>query len=162
MLASLAGCDVTEECTDSECSTSSDREDTAGPSSPDFRRFEIEVIGEGRVAIDNQTCTTADGICQFDLPVGSVVSLGGEFSFVAESDDTVQEGRCSGERSCRLVLNQGVHLVAEIDATEQDTNFDDHTPIGLLPGQPGIIIDTFGTPYSRLELSAAAVGGLTD
>lgn len=162
MLASLAGCDVTEECTESECSTSSDKQDTAGPSSPDFRRFEIEVIGEGRVAIDNEICTTADGICQFDLPLGTVVTLGGEFSFVAEAGDAEQEGRCDGQRSCRLVLNQGVHLVAEIDATEQDANVDDRKPVGLLPGQPGIIIDTFGTPYSRLEASATAVGGLTN
>jgi hypothetical protein len=156
MLAPLGACDTSaEECFAPECQGFDDKEDALAP---DFRRLEVEVVGEGRVSVGDETCTTAQGICSFDVPVGAVVTVTGDFSFTAETDDDFQQGWCSSNRACRLVLGKSVHLVADLDADFSGEPALEHRPVDLLPLIPGIVIDVFETPYSRFE-TAVVQGG---
>ena len=161
-LASVAACDTDAECVGNECRNSNDREDALGAPSPDFRRFEIEIVGEGTVVVNEETCTTADGICSFEVPMGAVITLAGDFSFSAETANEVQEGRCISKRACQLVLRHDVHLVADVESGLSNDPIRDRKSFGLLAGQPGIVIDAFGTPYSRHEANHKEGGQISN
>ncbi len=161
MLGTLAGCDTSGEPCMSECGSSADKD--APTTNPNFRRLEIEIVGEGEVAVNEQRCTTSEGICRFDAEVGGTITLVGEFAFTAESGDEVQYGRCTSTRACTVVMHNDVQLVADVENGASDPVADappERRPFGLLPGQPGIVIDIFETPYSHLEPKTAE-GGVT-
>tara|TARA_R110002096_G_scaffold171490_6_gene344583 strand:+ start:48220 stop:48753 length:534 start_codon:yes stop_codon:yes gene_type:complete len=162
MLGSLAGCDTpVEDCVETGCQASPDKADESG-SGADLGRFELElqVVGEGRVFVDGEACTTAQGICNFDRLVGAEISLQGDFSFTAQTSDDVQEGRCTSERACLVVAQHDVLIVADVESDSFPGTAPDHELAGLAPEQPGIVIDVFETVYSRNKLTLGQGGAI--
>ncbi len=113
--STFAGCQGAEECSGPSCE-SLNTVDSTDTQKPGVGRFEIEIIGEGQVLVNEEPCTTANGICSYEMPIGSVVSLLGEFDFTSETGEGRQEGRCEANGGCQLVLGRsGVHVVASLE-----------------------------------------------
>jgi hypothetical protein len=121
-----------------ELSSSDDKRDS--PTAPGTLHFDIEVVGEGEVAILEpyvDTCTTEDGVCSFVIDKGARLRLEGDFVFASDARPTP----CV-ERNCALNIEQNATIVVEFaDSDTPRSRFDHLWPRGFLPGEPWIIID---------------------
>ena len=155
--ASLAGCaSDAADCFETGCEFSPDTVDSIDPTGIDVSRFRIEIVGEGQVVVDGEPCTTEHGICESYASPGAVIVLDGDFFFTNETGEREQAGRCFRERGCRLVLgHDDVRVIADVDV-DGDRGYEvERRPFGLLPEQPGQIVDNFHNPLSQVENHAS-------
>ncbi len=103
------------------------------------------------------------GICRLSLPTGSPVVLEGPFSYEVESRTSSIRGLCPASAQCEIELFTDVRLVAELyddnDSSEGESRpgfGDQYRPAGLLPGQPGLIIDIFPRPIGSVDAASVA------
>ena len=127
-----------------------------------LRRFQIEIVGDGQVVVNDEPCTTAKGICTLDVPPGTVIILKGDFGFQSESGGQVQEGRCTWARDCRVTVGLDQTVIRDVDVDGSDSAELDGRPFGLLPGQPGIIVDDFQSQTSRVPELRSQGGQLSN
>lgn len=117
----------------------SDDKSDSPSDSHDLVRFEIEMVGEGQVAVLEpyvETCSTDDGICTFMFEPGTRVVIEGE-TIVEPDGELIVD--CSGEHICTFDLNANLTVVADFERL--DHRIEGHRPFGFVPGQPIVIFD---------------------
>ncbi len=130
---SLAACgSAGEECNSDSCESFDKADDN---SRPGLKDLQIEMVGDGVIFVNEESCTTADGICDYEFPRGTDVTIKGDFVFV---DDSGQEQECNTREGCQFSLDHHTHVIAELPE----------------PQLPDIIVDDFisGRPrFSGLQ-----------
>ncbi len=117
---SLAACAASDECNTDSCESFDKADDNDRPG---LRDLQIEMVGDGVIFVNEESCTTADGICDYEFPRGSDITIKGDFVFV---DDNGQEQACDLREGCQLSLDHNMHVVAELPEPQlPDTIVDD-------------------------------------